>query len=225
VACDLLRAQVPVRITKIDAKKYIYVYVYIYVYTYIYIYMYIPIYISIYLCLYSYVYICIGIYIDIHIYTYAAAASGSHINVALMKGDRACRGTSRGLATAPGKHTDATCSWSERACRCARPRLSSCAQISNSKKETVGFFFLEHKEPSSVCQHTMKRDQENASSDTVEWARDWCVRYQILVANYQTAYGDLSKTRSLDQEARVFLQEKQHFMGVVECDLDVSERK
>ena len=59
----------------------------------------------------------------------------------------------------------------------------------------------------------MKRDRENASSHMVEWVRDWCVRYQILVANYETAYGDLNKTRSLDQEARVLVQEKQHVMG------------
>jgi len=99
------------------------------------------------------------------------------------------------------------CGMSERACRCARP----CARILNSKKETV--FFWEHKETCSVCKHRMKRDQENAFSDTVERARDWCVRYQILVANYETAYGDLNKTRSLDQEVRVLLQEKQHVMG------------
>jgi len=89
--------------------------------------------------------------------------------------------------------------------------VAMCTDFEFEKRDRA--FFFEHKEPCSVCQHTMKRDRENASSHMVEWARDWCVRCQILVPNYGTAYGDLNKTCSLDQEARVLVQEKQHVMG------------
>jgi len=199
-------------------------YMYIHISIHKYIYMYIKIYIRIYMYIYSYVYICIGIYIHIHIYIYATAASGTYINVAPMKGDRACRGTSTGLATAQGKHTDAACSWSERACRCTRPRLSSCAQILNSKKETVVFFFGTQRTMFCLTAHNEKGQGEFLFR---RWNRRETgvlgIRYWLLIMRPLTEI-EIRLVVSI-KKLVYFSRINNTSWGVVVCDVDVSERK